>query len=87
VGNLGRNTAAGPGLVDIDASLGKLFRMREQTSLQIRMEAFNATNSTNFLAASGTTSPPGFSLGAPNFGDLTADRGGRILQLAARLLF
>ena len=87
VGNIGRNTVEGPGLVNIDASIGRQFALREKASLQIRLEAFNATNTTNFVVANGTTSPSGFSLGAANFGDLTGDRGGRVLQFVARLLF
>ena len=87
VGNVGRNTVQGPGLGNIDVSIGRRFRMRETAKLQIRLEAFNATNTTNFLVGTGTTSPSGFSLGAANFGDLTADRGGRTLQVAARMTF
>jgi hypothetical protein len=87
VGNVGRNTVLGPGYANIDASLGKVFPIRERLSLQLRLEAFNAVNATNFLVASGSTSPSGFTLGNSNFGDVTADRGGRVLQIAARLVF
>ena len=87
VGDLRRNTVLGPAHRNYDASLGKLFTFREGTSLQIRMEAYNATNTTNFMATSGSTSPSGFYLGNANFGNLTADRGGRTVQLAGRFVF
>jgi hypothetical protein len=87
IGNAGRNIVQGPGLANIDASLGKVFRLREGLTMQFRTEAFNATNSTNFLATSGATNPSGFILGHSNFGDLTADRGGRVLQFVGRLVF
>lgn len=87
VGNLRRNTVLGPAYRNYDASLSKVFSLRESRTLQIRMEAYNATNTTNFLATSGGTSPSGFSLGNSNFGDLTADRGGRTVQLAGRFVF
>lgn len=87
VGDLRRNTVVGPGYRNYDASLGKVFAVGEGATFQIRMEAYNATNTTNFLATSGGTSPSGFSLGHSNFGDLTADRGGRTVQLAGRFTF
>ncbi|WP_164981638.1 TonB-dependent receptor [Silvibacterium dinghuense] len=87
VGDLRRNTVLGPGYRNYDASLSKFFPFGEQRSFQIRMEAYNMTNTTNFLTGSGTTSPSGFSLGNSDFGDLTSDRGGRTVQLAGRFTF
>ena len=87
VGDLRRNTVVGPAYRNYDASLGKVFALSETTKFQIRMEAYNATNTTNFMATSGSTSPSGFSMGNSNFGNLTADRGGRIVQLAGRFTF
>ena len=87
VGDLRRNTVVGPAYRNYDASLGKVFTLGEGATFQIRMEAYNATNTTNFLATSQSTSPSGFTLGNSNFGDLTADRGGRTVQLAGRFVF
>ncbi|MGD0832078.1 MAG: TonB-dependent receptor [Terracidiphilus sp.] len=88
VGDLRRNTVVGPAYRNYDASLGKVFTLWKGSTFQMRMEAYNATNTTNFLATSGSTSPSGFSFGNNNnFGDLTADRGGRIVQLAGRFTF
>jgi hypothetical protein len=47
-GNLGRNTLIGPGLVNIDLSISKRFRITERLSVQLRGEAFNLTNRANF---------------------------------------
>ncbi len=87
VGDIRRNTVLGPPYKNFDASLAKVFGFREGMSFQLRLEAYNATNTTNWLAASGSTSPSGFSLGNSNFGVLTADRGGRTVQLAGRFVF
>ncbi len=87
VGDLRRNTVLGPPHRNYDASLGKVFGLGENRTFQIRLEAYNSTNTTNFLATNGGTSPSGFSLGNSNFGDLLADRGGRTVQLAGRFVF
>ena len=38
-GNLGRNTLIGPGLVKVDYSLNKQFRITERAALELRAEA------------------------------------------------
>jgi hypothetical protein len=55
-GNLGRNTLIGPGLVNLDFSLGKSFDVGEGRSLQFRTEVFNAPNHPNFAVPSGVIS-------------------------------
>ena len=87
VGDLRRNTVLGPPYKNFDASLDKVFEFREGLSFQLRLEAYNSTNTVNYLATNGGTSPSGFYLGNSNFGDLTADRGGRTVQLAGRFVF
>ena len=87
VGDLRRNTVLGPAYRNYDATLGKVFGLGESRNFQIRLEAYNSTNTTNFLATSGATSPSGFSLGNSDFGDVTADRGGRTVQLVGRFTF
>ncbi len=49
VGNLGRNTFVGPGFWAADVSLIRNLRISERLRLQIRTEAFNVFNHTNFL--------------------------------------
>jgi hypothetical protein len=51
LGNLGRNTLRGPGLLDVDASLFKNWpALHDRTRLQFRVEAFNLFNRANFQA-------------------------------------
>ena len=54
LGNLGRNTLIGPGLVGVDLSLVKVFALGERHELQFRTEVFNAPNHSNFSVPSGT---------------------------------
>lgn len=48
LGNLGRNTVIGPGLVSFDLSLFKNSRLGENKNLQFRAEFFNLFNRANF---------------------------------------
>lgn len=51
LGNAGRNSLNGPGLVELDCSLTRNFNMRlfsESVKLQFRAEAFNLANRPNF---------------------------------------
>ncbi len=80
-GTAGRNILRGPGFINADLSLFKEFPLREQTRLQLRLEAFNATNTPHFA-----NPETGFSQG--QFGTITRTVGNpRILQIAAKLLF
>jgi hypothetical protein len=47
-GNLGRNILQGPGLVETDLSLTKMFFFAERLKLQFRSEFFNIFNHSNF---------------------------------------
>lgn len=77
-GNAGRSTIRGPGLQRWDISAYKNFRFAERYRLQFRAEGFNVLNHTNFASVS-------TSLGATNYGNVTAARDPRILQLALKL--
>ena len=51
LGNAGRNSVTGPGLINFDLSLFKnnyITRISEQFNIQFRVEAFNVLNRTNF---------------------------------------
>ena len=83
LGTLGRNTIQGPGLANVDASLAKTLKLPflgEGGSTEMRLEAFNALNRTNF-------NNPVTSLSNPAFGQLTTAGDPRILQLAVKILF
>ena len=80
IGNSGRNIIQGPGFGQIDGSIIKNFRPTEKTRLQFRTEFYNLTNSSNFVFDVGTTSPNGLRYPRATFGNLLADRGGRVIQ-------
>jgi hypothetical protein len=82
-GNAGRNILVGPGLVNVDFSLFKEFRIKEWAKLQTRFEAFNASNTPHFANPNSDLSSPG------NLGMITRTNGSnqRVLQLAAKFIF
>jgi len=47
-GNVGRNTVIGPGLFNLDLTMGKSIRINERLGLQFRGEFFNALNHPNY---------------------------------------
>jgi Carboxypeptidase regulatory-like domain len=82
-GNGGRNSLRGPGENNIDLSVHRDFRMpvEHATTLQLRIEAFNAINHPQFAL-------PGATVGSSTFGVITATSvANRQVQLAARLVF
>lgn len=79
-GNAGTFTIGGPGLNRWDFSLFKNVKFRERASLQIRSEFYNVFNHTN-------PNTFGTSLGSSTYGQVTAYRDPRILQLGAKFYF
>ena len=77
-GNLGWGAVRGPGMWNLDVSLGKNFKLRETVRLQIRSDMFNIINHVN---------PSNISTGlnASDFGQIRGTTGQRIVQLNARL--
>jgi hypothetical protein len=93
-GNLGRDTLRGPGLIQFDASLSRIFDLHEAIRLEVRAEAFNVINHTNFVAPATGTGIPGIStsgiqlnLNSSSFGQITTAGDPRILQFALKLYF
>jgi hypothetical protein len=80
-GNAGRNITFGDGLTNMDLSLQKMVKVRENVNLQIRGEFFNAFNNTNFADA------PGRIAFTPGFGRYFAAENPRQAQIALKLLF
>jgi hypothetical protein len=70
----------GPGYENVDMTVFRNFKIIERMNFQLRAEAFNAFNHTNFNAVSTTTS-------ASNYGQVTGAASNRILQLAGKLTF
>ncbi len=83
IGTLGRNAMIGPGSANVDASLVKGLRfplLGEVGAAELRLEAFNVFNRTNF-------SNPVTGITNVNFGRLTGAGSPRILQLAVKIIF
>ena len=70
-----------------DISLVKITRIRESVNLEIRAQALNVFNITNFSAGAGVGSTFGLVTGAYRDISGTVDPGGRILEFVARLNF
>lgn len=92
LGTLGRNTTREPGEFNIDLAIARVFTLREGLRLQIRAEAFNLLNHTNFNGAetslSVQASPDGRAIfNSPAFGLITSAKSARFMQLVARLEF
>ena len=80
-GHVGRNTVYGPGLQTLDVALVRAFAIGESARFELRGEAFNALNHSNW----GT---PNRFVNTPQFGTITeASTPGRELQVSARLSF
>jgi hypothetical protein len=47
-GNVGRNTMSGPGVINMDLSLFRTFKLTERFNLQFRCESFNLSNTPHF---------------------------------------
>ena len=80
-GNAGRNILRGPGYVNLDFSVFKMFRFTDRVSVQLRVEAFNLTNTPHFAN-------PNADLSRGDFGTITRTTGNaRIMQFAVRAMF
>lgn len=79
-GNSGRSVIPGPSITRLDFSIFKVFSLTERMRVQLRGEAFNVTNQTNFSGVS-------TALGSATFGRVTAARDPRQIQLGLKFLF
>jgi outer membrane receptor protein involved in Fe transport len=79
-GDAPRSVLRGPNLVTTDLTLEKTIGLVGRTRLDVRVEAYNLLNRTNFHI-------PGFTLGAPDFGVISSARPARTIQIGARLQF
>jgi hypothetical protein len=91
-GNVSRDSNRAPGEIDFDASVSKDFKIWESLNFQLRVDAFNVINHTNFQAPSGslavtevgTTATFASSSG---FGKITGTQPNRQMQVSARFFF
>ena len=89
-GNVSRGSLRGPGLVSVDTSLFKKFKISERWNLQLRAEVFNILNHSNFSLANpivfdGNSASYTYSSSAAQIYQSAASS--RQLQLALKLLF
>ena len=91
IGNAGRNNFHGPIIDNTDLSLSKRFHFKtEQTRfLELRLEAFNAFNHTQFspIASTGLGTGVNGNIASSNFGRVLAAAQGRTVQLGAKINF
>ena len=79
-GNLGALNIKGPGFITVNPALSRVFHVREKQTVQIRVEAFNLFNHSNFNA-------PTLALNSATFGQILTAQDPRIMQLAAKYVF
>ncbi len=92
LGSTSRNMLYSPGYQNFDMSIGKRFNMpyNEHHQLQIRLDAFNALNHTNFGNPTNNkyvNSSTGGKITTSNAIPGSANQGGRELELGARYTF
>ncbi len=80
LGDAGRNFFHGPGIFNTDMSLVKTISFTENYRVELRADAFNAFNHTQF-------SGPVSNIASRNFGGIFNAAAGRIVQLGARVYF
>jgi hypothetical protein len=80
IGNAGRNFMNGPALFNVDLTLSREFPIKERLRMQLRGEFFNLFNDKHFL-------PPNVIVGSGSFGQITSANPGRVVQVAAKLIW
>ena len=91
-GNLAPRNILGPGLIQIDMGLTRIFRIREKQSIMFRAEAFNAPNHVNPCAPpvngqAPLIACPDVTLTDSNFGRILSSGDPRIMQIALKYVF
>jgi Carboxypeptidase regulatory-like domain len=79
-GSMSRNVLIGPGINNFDLSLTKKTNVTETTSLEFRAEFFNAFNHVQFYN-------PDYYGFSSTFGQISTDRGMRIIQFGLKYYF
>jgi hypothetical protein len=89
VGNMRPGMIRGPGYFNVDAGLSRIFTIKETQRVELRMDATNVFNHTNFLNPSlpGAQQLAFNTLTSSTFGRLQTARDARILQFALKYVF
>ncbi len=80
IGNSSRNPVTGPGYRTLDGMVGKSFFVREGLRVEVRAEAFNATNTPSL-------GNPNGQFGTVAFGTITTAQDPRVYELVLKLHF
>jgi hypothetical protein len=80
-GNVGKNTVVGPGLTNLDFVIAKEIPFRERLRFQLRAEAFNILNHSNYSIVGRIINTPA------TFGRVLGQLDPRQIQLGAKLIF
>ncbi|HLH29936.1 MAG TPA: TonB-dependent receptor, partial [Terriglobia bacterium] len=80
IGSSSRDPVRGPGLQDADLMIGKTFPIREKLNLEIRVEAFNVTNTPPLADPNG-------SVGSSAFGSISSAGNPRVFELVGKIHF
>jgi hypothetical protein len=87
-GNAGKNILSQPGIANFDMSLSKNFRIAERINSTFRFETYNTFNHTQFSSTDNTLRFDAKAVQInPLFGEPTAARAARRIQLSLRLSF
>jgi len=89
-GNIGRNSVRGPKTWSFDMALSRSLPIRESQRVELRIEAFNVTNSfrPGSIATQGTSGSGAFlTFGTNTFGQIRNALTPRILQFALKYVF
>ncbi len=78
--NEGRNNLIGPSFKNLDVVVSRSFHIRENLSMQFRVEAFNVFNHPNFDA-------PVQTFDNPSFGSIQQAEAARQLQFGLKVRF
>lgn len=81
VGGLSLTPVDGPGYWNVDTAVIKRIRFKERLGVELRLEAFNVFNHTNFSV------PNSLDIEATDFGKINAAFDPRILQLSWKFTF
>ncbi len=81
IGTLSLTPVDGPGYWNVDTAVIKRFRFKERLGLELRLEAFNVFNHTNFSV------PNSLNIDDTNFGKINSTFDNRIVQLAWKFTF
>jgi len=79
-GNVGATALRGPGIWNLDLSLGKNFKVTENTQFEFRTDMLNAFNHTQYSGIQNNLSGNGF-------GEAISTLPARVIQLQLRLQF